>query len=99
MVLVAGVGGGREAGGEIGVRGELDVGGVEEGRVSDCKMGGAEQASVASKKAGLSRSTEMVSALPFLSTVKYLSVLVTTQNGPSYGAWRGVQVASCLTKT
>ena len=54
--------------------------------MSDCKMGGAEQVSVASKKAGLSRSTEMVSAFPFLSTVKYLSVLVTTLNGPSYGA-------------
>ena len=37
-------------------------------------------------KAGLSRSTDTVSFLPLSSTVKCLSLLVITRNGPSYGA-------------
>ena len=39
-----------------------------------------------SMKAGLSRSTDTVSVLPFKTRVKYLPFLSRTRNGPSYTA-------------
>ena len=78
-----------------GVGGEFGKGGVgERGCVVPVVCKGDE-----SMKAGLSRSTDTVSVLPFNTRVKYLPFLSRTQNGPSYTAYKGVRVASCLTKT
>ena len=65
-----------------GVGGEFGKGGVEErGCVVPVVCEGDE-----SMKAGLSRSTDTVSVLPFNTRVKYLPFLSRTRNGPSYTA-------------
>ena len=52
-----------------------------------------------SVKAGFNLSTETVSCLPLMSTVKYLSERSITGNGPSYSGWSDDRLASCLMKT
>ena len=50
-----------------------------------------------SKYAGLRRSRETLSLHPLRSRVKYLSLLSSTLNGPSYGFCRGLRTVSFRT--